>query len=60
MLIMALVQELRKLVQRCWSKDPEQRPEFEEVVQILSAVMKKVPRESPSAGPSHGGCCSVS
>ena len=30
--------ELESLVQRCWSKDAESRPPFEEILKVLSAL----------------------
>lgn len=50
-------QALRELVVRCWDADPEKRPSFEEVILILEALLKKIPREG--AAPGGGGCCTI-
>ena len=41
---------------RCWDAHAEKRPDFEEVIAILEALLKKVPREQSSGG---GGCCTI-
>jgi hypothetical protein len=43
------------MVTRCWDPNPERRPNFEEVVKTLDALIVQMPRETH-----HGGaCCSV-
>ena len=58
------LQALKSMVERCWHKDPEKRPTFQEVVKILDEQMKKVIRtgtdsRSAAAGGGSGGCCSI-
>ena len=50
------MQALKDLVVRCWDANPEKRPDFEEVISILDALLKTIPREQSSGG---GGCCTV-
>ena len=33
--------KMRALVESCWLADPEQRPEFEEIVDLLEQMVKK-------------------
>jgi Protein tyrosine and serine/threonine kinase len=51
-------QELRELVERCWSEEPNKRPAFTEVVTILDGLQQKMPR-TPYGVTASGGCCSV-
>ena len=49
------VQTLKKMVTRCWDPNPEKRPNFEEVVQILDGLIKQMPRDQHSSGQ----CCTI-
>ncbi len=59
-------QEIRALIEECWAPDPEDRPQFVDVVDKLEDIMSKVPR-SASAPKQHftepsdtqKECCSV-
>jgi len=55
------MQELRKLVEHCWSPQPEDRPSFEDIVDRLEEVVKSLPRHAKGdgAGGTSGGCCTV-
>uniref|UniRef100_A0A7S0UV82 Protein kinase domain-containing protein n=1 Tax=Polytomella parva TaxID=51329 RepID=A0A7S0UV82_9CHLO len=57
---------MRQLITQCWSPDPEQRPSFEEISQILETELSKLPKHQPfskdflTGGGASGGCnCSV-
>lgn len=50
------------MVERAWHKDPDKRPGFQEIVQILDEQMKRILRtgEDSQAGGSPGStCCSI-
>jgi tRNA A-37 threonylcarbamoyl transferase component Bud32 len=50
-----IMQALRNMVEQCWHPNPEKRPSFPEVVQMLDEQMKLVIRSQHTAS----GCCSV-
>ena len=61
-------QTLTLLIEACWHANPEKRPQFTEIVETLTDILKKLPRKrgpSDSAGgggnqSAGGGCCTVS
>ncbi|XP_063078951.1 mitogen-activated protein kinase kinase kinase 7 isoform X1 [Engraulis encrasicolus] len=67
-LIKNLPKPIESLMTRCWSKDPSQRPSMEEIVKIMTHLMKYFPRadeplsypyqyseDGQSSAPSTGG-----
>ena len=48
----------KKLVERCWENNYDDRPDFDEIVGALDEVLKGMPDTGRSAG-GGGGCCSV-
>ena len=50
--------EIRELISRCWSPDPDGRPSFEKIVLALEGILAKLPRQGLVA--QGGGCCAVS
>ena len=65
--LLAPAQVITVLIEACWHANPEKRPQFTEIVETLTDVLKKLPRKK---GPSDtasgvskaqgGGCCTVS
>lgn len=53
-------QEVRELIARCWSPNPEDRPSFSALVKELEGVLAKLPRTVMVRQPAEGGCCTVS
>jgi hypothetical protein len=53
------VQDLRRVIESCWTADPEARPSFEEVVSRLEEMLKTLPKHSTYSGHSGSSCCSV-
>jgi hypothetical protein len=55
------MQVLQKLIRRCWDPVADNRPEFVEIVSILDAEIKKLPREAfrKSGEAESGGCCTL-
>lgn len=49
-LCFASEQALKKMVRSCWDPNPEARPNFEDVVTVLDALIKQMPRDQPSGG----------
>ena len=55
------LQEVRELISKCWSPNPEDRPPFTKIVSELESILSHVPRtvmfrqQAPE-----GGCCSPS
>jgi hypothetical protein len=56
------LQNLRKLIEDCWTADPEARPSFEDVVNRLEDMLKDMPKHSPYNKGQGEGCtgCSLS
>ena len=55
-------EELKKLNQRCWSADFEERPNFGEICDVLEKQMNLLPKGAEDSGGGGGGsdgCCSV-
>lgn len=52
-----MLQKIRELIVSCWAADPEERPNFEQVIQTLSGIMPANPRAGPSNN--GGGCCTI-
>lgn len=52
---------VRDIVEACWDKDPESRPEFDEVVDALEQVAAELQPTFSGAGGAGGGaqCCVV-
>lgn len=53
-------QKLRKLVEDCWSADPEERPSFEDIISRLEEMLKTLPKHSffsKGGSGGGGGCC---
>lgn len=43
------------MIERCWAADPEERPEFEEVVEALDLIARELKPVVTEASPA-GGC----
>ncbi|KAL4446296.1 hypothetical protein ABPG77_003103 [Micractinium sp. CCAP 211/92] len=52
--------EVRELIARCWSPNPEDRPSFSALVKELEAILARLPRTVMVRQPAEGGCCTVS
>lgn len=55
-----VAQEMRELIARCWSPNPEDRPPFTELVKELEGIMAKLPRSTMVRQSVEGGCCAIS
>jgi hypothetical protein len=53
-------QEMRELIARCWSPNPEDRPPFSELVKELEGILAKLPRSTMVRQSTEGGCCAIS
>ncbi|CAN8257763.1 unnamed protein product [Cochlearia groenlandica] len=42
--------KVKELLERCWHKEAEQRPDFEEIVETLQQIMNEVPYEEEDSG----------
>lgn len=55
-----VLQALKSMVEQMWHKDPEKRPTFPEVVQILDENMQRVLRTNNGSNKAAGHqCCSI-
>ena len=52
-------QELKTLIEKCWSPDPENRPSFEKICSVLEGLLSKLPRIDSTAQV-RGACCAIS
>jgi hypothetical protein len=52
--------EMRELIARCWSPNPEDRPPFSELVKELEGILAKLPRSTMVRQSTEGGCCAIS
>lgn len=52
-------QALRKLIDDCWTSDPEARPSFEDVVGRLEDMLRDMPKHSPYSKGQDGCQCSL-
>jgi hypothetical protein len=50
--------KIKALVEQCWAADHEQRPEFEEVVEVLESIARDL-QPTVSDGVQESGCCSL-
>ena len=53
------VQALRKLIEDCWTSDPEARPTVEEIVNRLEDMLRDMPKHSPYSKAQEGCQCSL-
>lgn len=53
-------QNLRGVIEDCWTADPESRPSFEDVVNRLEDMLKDMPKHSPYSKGNDGCQCSLS
>ena len=61
--------ELKELTEKCWSKDYDKRPDFDEICDVLEASTKKLPAKRGTIRPETMGaggggsdsnnCCSI-
>lgn len=63
---MCCYQGIRDLIESCWAPDPEDRPQFVDVVNTLEDLLAKLPRSGTSpkqhfadVSDSQKECCSV-
>ncbi|KAG5377923.1 hypothetical protein IGI04_025765 [Brassica rapa subsp. trilocularis] len=45
--------KVKGLLQRCWNQDPKDRPEFEEIIEMLQQIMIEVGDEDPADKDKH-------
>jgi hypothetical protein len=54
------MQEVRELIARCWSPNPEDRPAFATLVKELEAILTRLPRTMMlRQAADGGGCCAL-
>ena len=51
---------IRRLMERCWSPNGEERPTFEEIVEELELILAGLPRNRHGSSGGSNGCCSLS
>jgi len=50
-------EELRGLIEKCWSPDPGSRPSFDKIIILLEKLMGAIPRAKITGG--NDGCCTI-
>ena len=51
-------EKLKRLVERCWAADYEERPDFDAIVEQLEEILNGLPEEKSTAG-GDGPCCAI-